>query len=150
MFLDGNHFLPGKVEVFNFVNEKLSKAKARTINKSMLVAIVFDTDVENVDTLDSNIALLKKVSELDDNHIILVPSIKNFEDELVYSIRPKLKDINELFNTKSVAEFKRKFIAHSNIVSKLENVGFRFELMWSRNGQYPFDKYKNSSYKLKN
>ncbi len=148
MFKDGQHFKPGKIEVFNFINQRLSKAKARTINKDMSVAIVFDTDVENIDVLEENINLLKTVSMLDDSHIFLIPSIKNFEDELVYS-SSKIKSIHDLFKTKSVAEFKKKFIVHHDIVSKLDDVGFVFELIWSRNAKPPFDKYNNSSKKIK-
>ena len=141
------HFKQGKIEALNLVNIKLSKAKARTINKDMMVAIVFDTDVNNVDILDENIKLLKAVSQLDDNHIILVPSVKNLEDEIVYS--SKLKDINDLFNSKGIAEFKKKFINHSDIVSKLDSVEFDFNLIWTRNGKPPFDKYKNTAHKIK-
>ena len=148
MFVNGKHFKAGKIEVFNFINERLSKAKARTINKDMHVAIVFDTDVENIDILEDNIKLLKTVSMLDDNHIILIPSIKNFEDELVYSCS-KIKSIHDLFKSKSVAEFKKKFIAHSDIVAKLNDVDFDFDLIWNRNAKHPFDKYKNESNKVK-
>ena len=148
MFADGKHFRLGKIEVFNFINERLSKAKARTINKDMIVVIVFDTDVENVDILEENVKLLKTVSMLDDKHIIFVPSIKNFEDELVYSCS-KLKTINDLFKTKSVADFKKKFIGHSDIVPKLCDVGLDFKQIWSRNAKPPFDIYKNDCLKIK-
>ena len=148
MFINGKHFKPGKIEVFNFINKRLSKAKARTINKDMYVAIVFDTDVENIETLQENIKLLKTVSLLDDSHIIFIPSIKNFEDELIYSCS-KLKTIGDLFKTKSVAEFKKKFISHSDIVSKLDSVAFDFDLIWTRDSKKPFDVYKNGFKKIK-
>ena len=148
MFVDGKHFKAGKIEVFNFVNERLSKPKARTINKDMHVAIVFDTDVENIEILEENIKLLKTVSLLDNSHIILVPSVKNFEDELVYSCS-KLKTIHDLFKTKSLSEFKKKFNAHSDIVSKLNDVSFDFNLIWNRNAKRPFDIYENNSSRIK-
>ena len=148
MVVNGKHFKAGKIEVFNFINERLSKAKARTINKDKYVAIVFDTDVENIDILEDNIKLLKTVSMLDDNHIILIPSIKNFEDELVYSCS-KIKSIHDLFKSKSVAEFKKKFIAHSDIVAKLNDVEFDFDLIWSRTAKYPFDAYTNNCLRIK-
>lgn len=148
MFEDGYHFKPGKIEVLNLVNEKISKAKARTINKETTVAIVFDTDVENMDTFEENIRTLKTVSQLTESHIIFVPSIKTFEDELVYSCA-NIKNINDLFNTKSVAKFKKKFIAHTSIVSKLNSEGFDFNLIWSREAKTPFDKYKNTAKRIK-
>lgn len=149
MFVDGRHFRQGKIEVFNFINERLTKAKARTLNKDMSVAIIFDTDVENIDVLEDNIKLLRTVSMIDDEHIFLIPSIKNFEDELVYSCS-KIKTIHDLFNTRSVSEFKKKFIAHHEIVSKLDDAGFNFNLIWSRNSKGAFKKYINKSSKIKN
>lgn len=148
MFTKRKHFRPGKVEVFNFINERLSKQKARSINERMSVAIVFDTDVAKTDLLDENIKVLKTVSQLDDERIFLVPSIKTFEDEIMYSCI-KLKTIHDLFKTKSISEFKKKFINHSDLVSKLEEVGFDFNLIWSRDAKPPFSKYKNSSKKIK-
>lgn len=148
MFTDGKHFKHGKVEVFNFINERLSKAKARTINKDNVVAIVFDTDVENIEILEENINVLKKVSLLTDEHIILVPSVKTFEDEIVYSCN-KISSINQLFNTKSVKEFKTKFIKHTEIVAKLEQSEFMLEKIWSRKPTGIFSKYQNDGPKIK-
>lgn len=148
IFSADKHFRLGRVEVFNFINERLSKQKARSINERMSVAIVFDTDVDKTDLLDENIKVLKTVSQLNDDHIVLIPSIKTFEDEIVYSC-VKLKTIHELFKTKSVSEFKKKFINHSDLISKLDEVGFNLELMWSREAKPPFNKYTNSSKKIK-
>lgn len=148
MLANGDHFKPGKIEIFNFINDRLSKAKARTINKDMIVAIVFDTDVNNIEVMEENIRLLKSVSLLDDSHIIFVPSVKNFEDEIVYSTS-KIKTIHDLFKTKSIQEFKKKFIAHKDIVSKLEELNFDIKRIWTRNGASPFDRYKNSCSKIK-
>ena len=52
MYVDSDSFIEGKVEVFNFVNERISLAKARTIKKNTTVVIVTDTDVKNIDVLE--------------------------------------------------------------------------------------------------
>ena len=48
MYRDDYEFEPGKVEVFNFINSKMSKPQARAIRKGTKIVIVFDTDVENI------------------------------------------------------------------------------------------------------
>jgi 2-phosphoglycerate kinase len=149
MFVDGPHFSPGKIEVLNFINEKISKAKARTINKSIRVAIVFDTDVESIDTLEENLKLLKNVSQLDDENIILIPSVKTFEDEITRSCG-KITNIHQFFNTENIREFKNRFINHADIVSKLISLEFDLNKIWSKNPNGAFAKYHNSSGKIKN
>ena len=62
MYVDSDSFIEGKVEVFNFVNERMPLAKARTIKKNTTVVIVTDTDVKNIDVLDSNIKTIKRYS----------------------------------------------------------------------------------------
>lgn len=141
-------FVPGKIEVINFNNEKISKPFARTIKKDCHVVIVFDTDIDSLVNMEHNISLLKEVSQLEDKNIILVPSIRTFEDELVYSCS-EISDINQLLSTRSLKEFKKKFIAHKDITSKLDVAGFMIEKMWSRNPKGVFGKYKNNVSKIK-
>ena len=59
--------------------------------------------------INKNINLLKKYNFKNVHHI---QSINSFEDELVYST--SLTKINEMFNTKSVEEFKSRFIKQKN------------------------------------
>ena len=46
-------------------------------------------------------------------------------------------------------EFKKKFISHKDIVSKLNSVGFSIEKIWSRECKPPFDKYKKYQKSIK-
>ena len=148
MYRDDYEFEPGKVEVFNFINSKMSKPQARAIRKGTKIVIVFDIDVKNISILDENVKLLNEVAEVPDKDLIFVPSIKTFEDELIYSCE-KLNNINEMFKTQGLSEFKRNFIKCNNIVSKLNTLKFDFDLMWSRDPYEPFNKYKNGSKTIK-
>lgn len=141
-------FVPGKVEVFNFVNSKMSVAQSRMIKKDSKVVIVIDTDVTKNQTLDENIKTLTIGAEVKRDDIYIIQSVKTFEDELVYSC-PTLKNINDLFETKSVSDFKKRFIKHSDIVSRLEKAKFDIKLIWTRIGQKPFGNYENNSQKIK-
>ena len=141
-------FIQGKVEIFNVINARMSNAQARTIKNDTKVILVFDTDVENIDTLEENLKTLTNVANVKPNNIYLVLSVKCFEDELV-CFCSKVKTINDLFKTKSSQEFKNKFINHADIVSKLESVDFDINVIWTRNGSSPFDKYQNQGNKIK-
>ena len=144
MYVDSDSFIEGKVEVFNFVNERISLAKVRTIKKNTTVVIVTDTDVKNIDVLDSNIKTINRIALSSNIDIIILFSIEKFEDEIVYSC-DNINNINELFKTQSISDFKKKFIKHENIYSRLNDAGFDIKKIWTRNATYPFDAY--SSYK---
>ena len=147
MYLEEASFHEGKVDVFNFINEKLSNAFARTISKDTRVVIIIDTDIKRIALLEENISILKRITLLNDDDIILAFSVQTLEEEIVYACS-KLNNINKLFETKSVSEFKKKFISHSNLFAKLKDAGFDINKMWERNPQQPFDKYQNSGSKI--
>ena len=72
-----------------------------------------------------------------------VQSIRNFEDEIVYST--DLKNINDMFNTESVDEFKNYFIHQYKLANRLKKENFEIKKIWSRtNKKSPFDKYSNN------
>ena len=148
MYLEDDSFVEGKVEILNFVNSKITKPFARSIKKDTIVVIVIDTDVNDTSNLDFNIEMLKSVSLVKETNIVVVQSVKNFEDEIVFSCN-KISEINQLFSTKGKPEFKKKFINHNDIVSKLKKVGFSIEKIWSRKASGGFDKYTNNSKRIK-
>ena len=98
------------------------------LKKGTTVALVYDTDHVNVNVLKNNFESLKKSRNIEE--IYHVQSIKNFEDEMVYS--SSISSVNEIFGTKSVGDFKKKFISHRELVKKLEDISFSVELIWSR------------------
>ena len=71
-----------------------------------------------------------------------IQSIRNFEDEIVYST--KLKNINAMYGTENVEEFKNYFIHQDKLANRLNKENFEVEKIWSRvNKKAPFDKYSN-------
>ena len=93
-------------------------------------------------TLEYNLSLLKKFGF---NKIYHIQSIKDFEDEIVYSTN--LSNINDMFGTQSKDEFKKEFLHCSNLVKKLNGVKFDASKIWSRTAtSEPFNKYANKDY----
>ena len=129
-------FKPGKVEVFNFIQKRISNQRLLTLNRNTIVILIYDIDVEKTEVLDDNI---KKLNEFGFK-VYHIQSIRNFEDEIVYST--DLKNINEMFNTESADEFKNYFIHQDKLVNRLKKEHFRIEKIWSRvNKKSPFNKY---------
>lgn len=133
------YLIPGKVTVFNFTNKLITNPRIAVLNKDTIIILVYDIDTNKIEILNKNIAKLKKFGFKKIYHI---QSINNFEDEIVYSTN--LNSINGLFNTVGKEEFKKEFIHSSNIIKKLDSVGFNKEKLWSRvNNNEPFNKYSN-------
>jgi len=131
------HICPGKIEVLNVICEKISPAKARTIKKGTKVVFVFDTDVKKTDLLEDNIQTIVNYSSLDYNDVLFIQSCKTLEDELVYACE-NVTDVNKILGTTSREDFKKKLIKHKDIVSRLKNLGFKIDRMWSRSPGEPF------------
>jgi len=133
----GNTLLAGKVEVFNFINKILSDQRILALRKNTIIVLVYDIDVEKTDILEANISKLRNFGF---NNVKHIQSIKNFEEELVYS--SSLKNINAMYNTEGLEEFKNKFLHQSNLYSKLRTIDFDINKMWSRvNYKSPFNTY---------
>ena len=139
----------GKVEVLNVITERISDRRLLALKKKTVIILVYDIDKPKTEILEENIEKLKNNGF---TNIIHIQSIRNFEDEIVFSTT--IKKINELFNTQGVSDFKTSFISHKNIMSKLNSVNFNYKKLWSRvNYSEPFSKYSNvndlSSIKIK-
>lgn len=134
-----NAFIPGKVSVFNFLRDTISRNRLMMLAPKTVIVLVYDIDVEDTHILELNLKILKKYGFTEIYHI---QSIFNFEDELVYS--SDLHHINDLFQTEDIDEFKSRFIRHKDIVNKLGNFGFNPNKIWSRENQKsPFAQYAN-------
>lgn len=129
----------GKITVLNVVREKITKQRLMALNQNTHIVLVYDIDVENTHVLDENIKVLKKHKF---NNIYHIQSIRNFEEELVYST--SLKTIHKMYDTVGMDEFKYNFIHQTNLYSKLVSINFDIKKIWSRvNHSEPFDKYSN-------
>ena len=131
----------GKIEVFNVIYNKISATKAMTLKKGTVAVFVFDTDIKKTDILEENIDILLKYSCVEITDIWFVSSNKCLEDELIYSCSG-IQNINNLFNTTSKEDFKKKLIKSKNIVNKLKSSGFDIDKIWSRKPNKPFGEYE--------
>ena len=143
----GFYLVPGRVEIFNIVAERLTCLRIQAIKRGSKVVFIYDTDVKKIGIFEENIDALLKYSDITLKDIIFVPSVKNLEEEIEYCCN--IKAIGELLNTNGKAEFKKKFINHKDIVGKLVSVGFDFDKLWSRTPNGPFEIYKNNSKLIK-
>lgn len=133
--------LPGSTQVFNFINEEISDLRIMQLNPNTHIILVYDTDIENTHMLDKNI---RKLNKHGFQKIYHVQSIKNFEDEIVFS--SNIKNINSLFSTSSKNEFKRTFCKANNqsLFKKLKSINFNFKAIWSRQDNNAFKKYSTT------
>lgn len=132
-------FKPGKVEVFNFVLKRISNQRLLSLNKNTIIILVYDADVLKTDILEEN---LKKLDDFGFK-VYHVQSIKNFEDEIVYST--DLKNINDMYHTQGREEFKSHFIHQDKLPIRLDKENFKIDKFWSRvNKNAPFEKYSST------
>lgn len=141
-------FFPGKIEVFNVVTQRISSMKAMSIKKGTKIVFIYDTDVKTIDIFESNIDILEKYANINPCEIIFIPSVRKFEEELVRSCED-IKNINDLLGTKGIDEFKKKFINHKDIVSKLISVGFDIKKLWVQTPDGLFEGYGNKSKQIR-
>ena len=129
----------GKVFVFNVVNKKLLSNRLISLDKNSIIVLIYDTDTPNIDILNKN---LLTFTQHGFKNIYHVHSVKNFEDEIVFST--SLQSINDFFNTNSIADFKKKFIKSNSdhLYSKLKEFHFDKNKMWSRRGNTPYKIYE--------
>lgn len=144
--LKNTHLQSGKIRVYNVLQKPITDYIIRQFKEKSVVILVFDTDIEtNLSILQKNITLLKSAKNI--KNVILIPQIKNFEDEIIYSTN--IKNIQQLLNSKSNKDFKSDFINCRNILDKLTDVGFDFSKFWSRSHPGVFKTFINESNKIK-
>lgn len=142
--LKEKYILSGKVIILH--QRKINNTLLRIMPTNVKVIMIFDTDISNtVHTLEINLDILK----CENIEAILIPQIKNFEDEIVYST--SIKNIKELLNSKSKTDFKSDFLKEKNCLKKLEDKDFDINKFWSRTAdkKSPFSKYNNNSKRIK-
>lgn len=142
-------FKLGKINVLNLNNESITKSFALSLSPKTELVIILDTDVSSTKILENNLATILKYSSLNKEQIHIVMSVKTLEDEIVYA-SSRLNKINQLFDTESISEFKKKFITRRDLEKKLEEVGFDIKKIWIRKASKPFDKFINEGNYIKN
>ena len=73
-----------------------------------------------------NIKKLSRCSSVED--IVLIPQVKNLEDELVKSCN--IRHVKELLGSRTNTEFKSDFIKVTNLANKLKDKSFDINLIW--------------------
>jgi hypothetical protein len=145
-FLKKYYIKSGKKMKLNLIQNKISKAITRTFKSNTVVVIVFDTDTSTgVSILEYNIAELKKEKNVKD--IILIPQVKNFEDELKKSTN--IRQIKEFTGSLSNSDFKRDFLKITNLESKFKMHKFDIKKFWASNPTDLYQSLKNMSEKIK-
>lgn len=97
--------IPGKVKVFNVVQNLIPKSQMLTIQAGTVVALAFDTDVPQTEILRKNLELLKRYcSKL---RIVFLPQVLNLEDELTRCT--DVKSVIELTRSNGIKNFKTDF-----------------------------------------
>ena len=77
--------IPGKSKVFNPITKRLSPNDFVTILPNSIIVFIFDTDTSDINILEHNLKMVRKY--LAKSEVILVPQVKNFEDELKRSLK---------------------------------------------------------------
>ena len=118
---------PGKVQVFNVIEEELTSLITRTLKPGTIVVLVFDTDTGKKNTLLKNIRFLQKDSNV--KQVLCIMQVKNLEDEFLRSCA--ISQIKELKGSKSNSDYKRDLLRQSNLADKLKKHQFQFEKFWN-------------------
>lgn len=137
--------LPGKVHKLNVVDQEITCMHLRTLNHATMVVLIFDTDTSNPNILKKNIQTLRKCSSV--SEIVLIPQVRNLEDELVRSCN--IKKAEELLGCKSRTQFKSDFIHISNLGKKLLEHGFDINRLWSGSPSAFFQGVDNQASRIK-
>lgn len=137
--------LPGKVQVFNVTQEKLTKLRLGNLKTGTKVVLIFDTDAGNISTFKANIAFLNKTSTV--SEVIFIPQVQNLEDELIKSC--KIKQIKDLLGSKSNKEFKHDLLKATNLAQKLTEHQFDINAFWYTCDKGTYKEIENMGYKIK-
>ena len=132
---------PGKVQVLNVVQERISDMKLRVLSEGTTLIFVFDADAGNPEILSENIAKALDAANVKEVHCIT--QVKNLEDEIVRSTN--IKKIEELFNSKNKWDFKKDLLRKRNVKQYLEAHSFDLSKFWNLDPPKPYERIKNEA-----
>lgn len=148
--LDYGAIPAGRVQKFNALTQKFTSARLMQLKEDTIVVLVIDTDVCDDETLSifyENIGLLQNQPKIKD--IILIPQVKNLEDELMRSCS-NIRQIKELTGSRYNSDFKTDMIKQRNLKEKLDKAGFDFLKFWESSPQRgPYLGIENKAYKIR-
>ena len=136
---------PGRIKIFNVVQEPLPKSQLITIQAGTTVVLMFDTNVPHTACLKENIKRLSlfctKIK------LVFLPQVLNFEDELVRCC--EIKSVIDLTHSRSNKDFKRDFCALKNVRMVLEKANLNLEKLWAKDTSSEFSFVPKNSHEIK-
>lgn len=135
----------GKVEVFNVVQRAITPNRLRTLQAGTTVILVYDTDVEKVDTLKNNIRVLKKHNAI--KEVLCIPQVTNLEDVLVDTCG--VNKVTDITHSQTKTDFKRDIIRCTNLGGRLKASGFDISKLWEKVPKNKFKDFGNDANRIK-
>lgn len=139
--------IPGKIKVFNVVQNLIPKSQMLSIQAGTTVVLVFDTDVSQTLNLKKNLELLERYcGKL---KIVFLPQVLNLEEELVRCTNVKI--VTELTKSGSVKNFKTDFckMKVKDCRSMLERHQLSIARLWMTKAPDAFDFTENNGDSIK-
>lgn len=139
--------IPGKIKVFNVVQNLIPKSQILSIQVGTIVVFAFDTDVSQTDTLKKNIELLNRYCRK--LRIVYLPQVRNFEDELIRCT--DVKNVLELTRSNSIRNFKTDFckLKVKDCRAMLGRHKLDLERIWNTKVPAEFDFIENNGDQIK-
>lgn len=121
--------VPGKVKIFNVVQNLIPKSQMLSIQAGTIVILVFDTDVPVTANLQKNLELLRRYCRK--LRIVFLPQVLNLEDELTRCT--DVKSVTELTKSNSIRNFKTDFckLKVKDCRAMLERHGLDVTKLWT-------------------
>ena len=128
MKLQPAKLIPGRVRVFNIVQNLIPKSQILEIPQGSIIALAFDTDVTKTDFIQKNVERLKQYCRR--VRVVYLPQVLDFEDELVRNT--DIREIRELTKSSTNKEFKRDFCRMKDQTCRqtLEHHHLNMDQMW--------------------
>ena len=139
--------IPGKIKVFNVVQNLIPKSQMLTIQSGTTVALAFDTDVPQTEILRKNVELLKRYCcRL---RIVFMPQVLNLEDELTRCT--DVKAVVDLTRSNGIKNFKTDFcrLKVKDCRAMLERHKLESEQLWMTKVPDEFSFVENNSGQIK-
>ena len=139
--------IPGKIKVFNVVQNLIPKSQMLSIQAGTTVELVFDTDVSQTLNLKKNLELLERYcGKL---KIVFLPQVLNLEEELVRCT--DVKTVTKLTKSGSVKNFKTDFckMKVKDCRSMLERHQLNIARLWMTKTPDAFDFTENNGDSIK-
>lgn len=139
--------IPGKIKVYNVVQNLIPKSQLLSIQCGTTIVLVFDTDVEQTTNLKKNLERLRKYCGR--LYIVYLPQVLNLEDELVRCT--DVQNVVDLTRSNGVRNFKTDFckLKVKDCRAMLERHGLKTERLWTTKVPEAFTFVESNSNRIK-